>query len=108
MPWELPPPWDKVLFAGLLLVFGAAIFWFSFSGYHRRYFFDKALLLALLRTLGGLVLYGGSLALALWLISSLLPFGWLRYLVGGGIWWLLSETVVAGGMKLLDRILEII
>jgi hypothetical protein len=64
--------------------------------------------LALLRTVGGLVLYGGSLALALWLISSLLPLGWLRYLVGSGIWWLLSETVVAGGMKLLDRILEVI
>ena len=108
MPWELPPRWDNVLFGGLLLVFGIAIFWLSLSHYHRRYFSDKALQLALLRTIGALALYGSSLALAFWLVTMLPSLGWLRYLVGGCVWWLLSETVVAWGVKFLDRVLEVV
>ncbi|MGH2521056.1 MAG: hypothetical protein ACRDH2_01015 [Anaerolineales bacterium] len=36
----------------------------------------------------------------------MLPLGWLRYLVGGGVWWLLSETALALGWELLGGVLD--
>lgn len=106
MAWELPSPWNWIVALVTVVVVSGVVFWFSFGSYHRRYFFDKALQLALWRTLGWVVLYGGSVALVVWLVSALAPIGWLRYLIGGAVWWLLSETVLAAGVRLLDRALE--
>lgn len=106
MAWELPPPWNWLVAIITLVIVGGFVFRFSFGSYHRRYFFDKALQLALWRTVGWLVLYGGSVGVVFWLVSLAWPVGWLRYLVGSAVWWLLSETVLAAGLKLLDRALE--
>jgi len=108
LAWELPPPWDWLVIIGVLAVVSMPIFWLSFTGYHRRYFFDKALKLATLRTIGWLILYGGSFALVFWLFSLVWPAGWLRYLVGSVVWWLLSETILALGRQYIDRLLEVL
>lgn len=108
MVWELPPPWDWLILAITIILVGGFVFWFSLANYHRRYFFDKALQLAVWRTLGWLVLYGGSFGLLFWIFSLIWPAGWLRYLVGSSVWWLLSETILAAIWKLLDRWLEVV
>ena len=108
MLWELPPPWNWIVTVGLGLVLAGAMFWLSLHSYHRRYFFDKALQLASLRTAGWLVLYGGSFALVYWLTALAVPEGWLRYLVVGCVWWLLSETTLALVWTFFDRFLEVL
>ena len=106
--WELPPPWDWLLIVGVLVVVIVPVFWLSFTGYQRRYFFGKALKLAIVRTVGWLVLYGGSFALVFWLISQVWTAGWLRYVVGSFVWWLLTESVLALGWRFFDRLLEVV
>lgn len=106
--WLLPPPWDWFVIISLLTVVCVPIFWLSLTGYHRRYFFDKALKLAVLRTIGWLILYGGSFALVFWIFSLLWPPGWTRYVVGGIVWWLLSETILALAWQFIDRLLEVL
>ena len=92
---------------GILVALGVVVFRFSFWAYHRRYFFNKALKLAFWRTIGWLVLYGGSFWLVFWLVSVLFPnSGWQAYLAVCVLWWLLSKTLLAGGLYLLDRLLE--
>lgn len=108
MPLELPSPWNWLVTVGIALVLGSAIFWLSLHHYHRRYFFDKALQLAFLRTVGWLLMYGGSAALLYWLSALVTPVGWLRYLVMGCAWWLLSETVLAFAWQGFDRLLEVL
>jgi len=108
MPWELPPPWNWVATGVILALLGLAIFWLSIQRYERRYFSGKALQLALLRTLGWLGWYGGSILLVYWLTGLFLPPGWLHYLAAGGLWWLLSETLLAWGWELIDRLLEVL
>ncbi len=104
---DVPPPWTWLVIVGIFGVLSVVIFRFSFGAYHRRYFFNKALQLAFWRTLGWLVLNGGSFLVIFWLISvSLSTSGWLPYLVGCGVWWLLSNTLLAAGMQLVDRLLE--
>lgn len=106
MVWDLPPPWDIILLIIVFAVVGVGVFHLYFSAYHRRYFSGKAMQLAAVKTVGLLVLWGGSFWIVFWLVSQVLPPGWLRYLVGGGVWWLLSQTVVMLGWKLLDRVLD--
>ena len=106
--WELPPPWDWLLIVGVLVVVIVPVFWLSFTGYQRRYFFGKALKLAIVRTVGWLVLYGGSFALVFWLISQVWTAGWLRYVGGSFVWWLLTESVLALGWRFFDRLLEVV
>jgi hypothetical protein len=108
MPWEFPSPWNWILTTGMLLILGIAIFWLSIQRYERRYFTGKALQLALLRTLGWLAWYGGSILLVYWLTGLFLPSAWLHYLAAGGLWWLLSETILAWGWELFDRLLEVL
>jgi hypothetical protein len=58
---DVPAPWVWLVIVGIFAVLGVVVFRFSFWAYHRRYFFDKALKLAFWRTVGWLVLNGGSL-----------------------------------------------
>lgn len=108
LKWWLSPPWDYLAIIGVLVVVRVPVFWLSFTGYHRRYFFDKVLKLSILRTIGWLILFGGSFTLVFWVISLMLSAGWLRYLVGGAVWWLLSETILGIGWKFIDRLLEVL
>lgn len=108
MPWELPSPWNWITTLGTLAVLWVAIFWVSLHAYHRRYFAGKALQLACLRSLGWILLYGGSFALISWLATWTTPAGWVRYLVIGSAWWLLSETILALAWYWFDRLLEVL
>jgi hypothetical protein len=104
---DVPPRWAWLVIAGIFTLLSVVVFRFSFSAYHRRYFFDKALKLAFWRTAGWLILNGGAFWIIFWLISLAFPArGWLPYLVGCGVWWLLSETLLAAGLRILDRLLE--
>lgn len=103
---DVPPPWTWVVIVGLFAFSSVIVFWLSFTAYHRRYFSGKAIKLALLRTIGWLILNGGAFWLLFTLVSLIFPSGsWLPYLVGSGAWWLLSQTVLALGMKILDQML---
>jgi hypothetical protein len=104
---DVPPPWAWLVIVGIFGVLSMVVFRFSFLAYHRRYFLDKALQLAFWRTIGWLVLNGGSFCIVFWLISKAFPTsGWLAYLVGCGVWGLLSNTLLAAGLQVLDRLLE--
>lgn len=104
---DVPPPWAWLVIVGIFAALSMMVFWFSFSAYHRRYFFDKALKLALWRTFGWLVLNGGTFSILFWVLLLAFPGrGWLPYLVGGTVWGLLSQTVLSAGLQLLDRLLE--
>lgn len=103
----VPPPRAWFVIMGIFGVLGVLVFRFSFDTYHRRYFFNRALQLAFWRTLGWLVLNGGSFFVVFWLTSVALPTrSWLAYLIGCSVWWLLSKTLLAAGLQLLDRLLE--
>ncbi len=104
--WLVSPTWDRFVIAGVLVVASVLVFWLSYTGYEYRYFTGKALKLALLRTVGWLVMYGGTFVLIFALLSRVWPAGWLRYVIGGGVWWLLTETVLALGWQWLNRLLE--
>jgi hypothetical protein len=104
---DVPAPWAWLVIVGIFAVLSVVVFRFSFGAYHRRYFFDKALKLAFWRTVGWLVLNGGSFWIVFWVISLAFPeSGWLPYLVGYGVWWLLSSTLLTAGLQVLDRLLE--
>ena len=106
LAWLARTPWDWIVIGVSLAVAAAALFVFSFGAYHRRYFFDRALRLALLRTVGWLVLYGGTFALVFWLLSRAWPAGWTRYVVGGAAWWVVKEAVLGFAWRLYDAWLE--
>jgi hypothetical protein len=104
---DVPPSWAWFVIAGIFVALSVVVFRFSFWAYHRRYFFDKALKLAFWRTVGWLVLNGGAFGIIFWLITLAFPArGWVPYLVGCAVWWFLSETLLAAGMQILDRLLE--
>lgn len=105
---DVPPPWAWLVIAGVFAVLSVVVFRVSFDAYDdRRYFFNKALKLAFWRTLGWLALNGGSFCIVFWLINLIFPeSGWWAYLAGGGVWWLLSNTLLAAGMHILDYRLE--
>lgn len=103
LAWYLPPPWDVVLIVAVLTVTGAFVFYLRFGAYERRYFTGKAFQLAAITTLAWLIFFGGSFALVFWLVSFFIPPGWLRIAVGGGVWWLLNQTVLAFGWEFVDR-----
>lgn len=107
LAWLLSPPWDWIVIATALGAAGLPLFWYSFGAYHRRYALDRALELAILRTVGWLVLYGGTFALVFWLLSRVLPIGWIRYVVGGGVWWILRGAVLGFAWAFYDRWLEV-
>jgi uncharacterized membrane protein len=103
LAWYMSPPWDIVVIVAVLAVAGAAVFYLRLGAYHRRYFFDKALQLALITTLAWLIFFGGAFALVFWLVSFFVPAGWLRIVVGVGVWWLLNQTVLTFGWEFVDR-----
>jgi hypothetical protein len=106
MVWELSPPWDMIIAIGAFMVMGIFVFWNYLSVYERRYFHWKGHQLALVKTVAWLIFYGGSFGLVFWLVSLGLSPGWLRYLVGGGVWWLLSETVLGLSWPFVDQALD--
>lgn len=104
---DVPPPWAWLVIVGIFTVLSVVVFRFSFGAYHQRYFYNKALKLAFWRTVGWLVLNGGAFSILFGLLSLAFPGkGWVPYLVGGAVWWLLSQTVLSAGLRLLDRLLE--
>jgi hypothetical protein len=104
---DVPPPWAWLVIMGIFAVLSVVVFRFSFWAYHRRYFFNRAIVLAFWRTLGWLVLNGGAFWIVFWLISLAFPTsGWRAYLVGCVAWWFLSKTLLAAGLQLLDHVLE--
>ena len=104
---DVPPPWAWLAVVGIFAVLSVVVFRFSFWAYHRRYFFNKAIVLAFWRTVGWLLLHGGSFWIVFWSISMAFPTsGWWSYLVVCVVWWLLSKTLLAAGLHLLDRLLE--
>lgn len=104
---DVPPPWAWGVIVGVFALLSGVVFRFSFFAYHRRYFYDRALKLAFWRTVGWLVLSGGSFLILFLLLSLVFPAsGWWAYLVGCGLWWVLSKTILAVGMQILDRLLE--
>ena len=104
---DVPPPWPWFVIIGAFAVLSAVVFRFSFWAYHLRYFFDKTLKLAFWRAAGWLALNLGAFWIIFWLVSLAFPNrSWLPYLVGCGMWWFLSNTLLAAGLQLLDRLLE--
>ncbi|MCL4805325.1 MAG: hypothetical protein KJ046_13565 [Anaerolineae bacterium] len=104
---DIPLPWSWLVIVAVFAVLTVVVFKLSFEAYLRRYFFDKALRLSLLRTTVWLILNGSTFCFIFWLITRWFPDrGWLAYLVGTFVWWLLSETILAIGMQLFDQLLE--
>lgn len=104
---DFSSPWNWLIVLGVFAVLGIMVFKFSFDAYYRRYFYGKALKLAFWRTVGWLVLSGVSFVIVFWPLSILFPkSSWWAYLIGWTVWGILSETVVAAGVHILDAFLE--
>ena len=106
MIWELSSPWDMIVAVGTFVLMGGYVFWHHLSIYERKYFPWKGHQLALIKTGAWLILYGGSFSLIFWLVSLWLEPGWLRYLIGGGVWWLLTETILGLSWPFVDQALD--
>jgi len=102
--WELESPWSWILLVTCLVILAGVVFWIQWSFWWRKS--GRAPQIAAAKTLAWLVLYGGSFALTFWIVSSFMKAGTARYLVGGGVWWLLSQTVLALAWTGVSRILD--
>ena len=99
--WEIPEPWSWVLLFGCLVILALVVFWIQFVGLSRRS--GRAAEIAAIKTAAWMILYGGSFTLIFWIVSRFMTPGFARYLVGGGIWWLLSQKVLSIVWSGLDR-----
>ena len=99
--WELETPWSWIVLIGSLLVLAGVVFWIQFMGLRRRS--GRAGEIAAIKTAAWMILFGGSFTLIFWIVSLFMAPGFARYLVGGGIWWLLSQTVLSLIWTGLDR-----
>lgn len=99
--------WGYLAIIGVFVALSVVVFRLSLGAYHRRYFFHKALKLAFWHTLGWFVLNTSCVCLVFWLVCLVYATSaWLATLLGWFLWWLLSQTLIAGGMRILDRLLE--
>jgi hypothetical protein len=103
MAWTVEPPWDWALAVGALLLLSVFVFGTSWIAYRDGYRPPQAGRMALFRALRWLLLFGGAFVLLFWLASLVRLPGWWRYLVGGGLWWLLGRTVLAAAWEMLDE-----
>ncbi len=109
MVWYLDVPWDRVVIGLLLVIIGAFQFWQHLDVYEHIYSPSRALGLSAAQAVYWMACYGLAFVAVFFVVSRFLAPGGLRYLVGGGSWWLVSsllnELVWRPLSRAIDRLL---
>ncbi len=106
MAWYLDAPWDRIVIGITLAALAVFLFWLHLGAYERIYFPARAVGQAALKTGYWVACYGLSFGAVYYGVSQFVSPGWLRYLVGGVIWWAVSNILPELVWKPLSRIID--
>ena len=109
MVWYLNAPWDRIIIGITMVVLAVFLFWQHLGLYERIYFPSRAVGLAAVKTAYWLACYTLSFGAVYLGVSHFMAPGGLRYLVGGAIWWavsnILNELVWKPVSRAIDKLL---
>lgn len=106
MVWYLNVPWDRILIGATLVGLAVFVFWQHLVAYERIYFPVRAVRQAALKTAYWVVAYGLSFGAVYYAVSHFMSPGGYRYLVGAGIWWLVSSILNELVWKPLSQVID--
>ncbi len=106
MVWYLNAPWDRIIIGITLVVLAVFLFWQHLVAYERIYFPARAVGLAAVKTVYWLACYSLSFGAVYVGVSRFMAPGGLRYLVGGVIWWAVSNILNVLVWKPVSRAID--
>ncbi len=93
MVWYLGVPWDRIVIGVTLVVIAVFVFWQHLGAYERRYYPSRAVGQATLKTIYWVACYCLSFGAVYYGVSRFMAPDGPRYLVGGAIWWAVSNVL---------------
>lgn len=106
MVWYLNAPWDRIVIGIILVVIGVFQFWQHLDVYEHMYSPSRAVGMASAKAAYWIACYGLAFIPVFLVVSRFLEPGWLRDVIGGGSWWLVSSILNELVWKPLSRMVD--